>query len=122
MNPHRFPPLCEMLDSPQIGRLVAVFSKQTYGLLGGVGGALLMTPAFASIGNFSDRRRVVATGIANTSGSTSGMVILLLLQSVIDRIGFRVVHSYTRFSSFCPRNPCKFIQRSSVSCWSVILR
>jgi MFS family permease len=60
----------------------------TYGVLGGIGGALLMTPAFASIGHFFDQRRALATGIANTSGSIGGIIIPLLLQSIIDRIGF----------------------------------
>ncbi|QIX00270.1 hypothetical protein AMS68_005787 [Peltaster fructicola] len=60
----------------------------TYGVLGGVGGALLMTPAFACIAHFFDRRRALATGLANTSGSVGGIIIPLMLQSLIDKIGF----------------------------------
>ena len=59
-----------------------------YALLGGLGGALLTTPAYASIGHFFNRRRGLATGIAYTSGSIGGIVFPLMLQSLLPKIGF----------------------------------
>ncbi|CAD6576190.1 MAG: hypothetical protein ASARMPRED_007646 [Alectoria sarmentosa] len=59
-----------------------------YALLGGLGGALLYTPAYASIGHFFKRRRGLATGIAYTSGSIGGIVFPLMLQSLLPKIGF----------------------------------
>nr|POF11446.1 riboflavin transporter mch5 [Quercus suber] len=60
----------------------------TYGVLAGIGGALLMTPAFACIGHFFHRRQGLATGIANTSGSVGGVVIPLLLENITGKVGF----------------------------------
>ena len=59
-----------------------------YAVLGGLGGALLNTPAYASIGHFFKRRRGLATGIACTSGSIGGIIIPLMLQSLLPKIGF----------------------------------
>ena len=59
-----------------------------YALLGGLGGALLYTPAYASIGHFFKRRRGLATGIAYTSGSIGGIIFPLTLQSLLPKIGF----------------------------------
>ncbi|KAI9846957.1 MAG: hypothetical protein M1837_003313 [Sclerophora amabilis] len=59
-----------------------------YAVLGGIGGALLNTPAYASIGHFFKRRRGLATGIACTSGSIGGIVIPVMLQSLLPKIGF----------------------------------
>lgn len=59
-----------------------------YAIVGGLGGALLMSPAFASVGHFFSRRRGLATGIANTSGSIGGITIPLILQRLIPTVGF----------------------------------
>ncbi|KZF24660.1 MFS general substrate transporter [Xylona heveae TC161] len=59
-----------------------------YAVLGGIGGALLNTPAYASIGHFFQRRRGLATGVACTSGSIGGIVIPVMLQGLIPKIGF----------------------------------
>jgi MFS family permease len=47
-----------------------------------------MTPAYASIGHFFKRRRGLATGIASTSGSMGGIVIPIMLQTLLPKIGF----------------------------------
>ena len=60
----------------------------TYGVLAGTGNALLNTPAYACIGHFFSRRRGLATGIATTSGAVGGIVIPILLQNLLPRIGF----------------------------------
>lgn len=39
-------------------------------VLGSIGGALLMTLAFAAVSHFFERRLGLATGLTNTSGST----------------------------------------------------
>lgn len=59
-----------------------------YSVLGGLGGALLNTPTYGSIAHFFKRRRGLATGIACTSGSIGGIVIPLMLQSLLPKIGF----------------------------------
>lgn len=59
-----------------------------YAVLGGLGGALLNVPSYACIGEFFDRRRALATGIAVTSDSVGGIVIPLMLQHLLPRIGF----------------------------------
>ena len=59
-----------------------------YAVLGGLGGALLNTPAYASIGHFFNRRRGFATGLASTSGSIGGIVIPLMLRSLLPKLGF----------------------------------
>lgn len=59
-----------------------------YAVLGGLGGALLNTPAYASIGHFFKRRRGLATGVACTAGSIGGVVIPLMLQNLLPKIGF----------------------------------
>lgn len=59
-----------------------------YAVLGGIGGALLTTPAYGCIGHYFEKRRGLATGIATTSGALGGIVIPLMLRSLIPKIGF----------------------------------
>ena len=59
-----------------------------YGVLGGLGGALLNPPAYAAIGHFFKRRCGFATGIACTSGSLGGIIIPFMLQALLPKIGF----------------------------------
>ncbi|OAA53503.1 major facilitator superfamily transporter monocarboxylate [Niveomyces insectorum RCEF 264] len=59
-----------------------------YSVLGGLGGALLNTPAYACIAHFFNARRGLATGIATTSGGVGGIVFPLLLQHLLPRVGF----------------------------------
>jgi hypothetical protein len=59
-----------------------------YGVFGGIDGALLKTPAVASVSHFFGRRRALVTEIVNKSGPVGGIVILLLLQGTIDKFGF----------------------------------
>ncbi len=59
-----------------------------YSVLGGLGGALLNTPAYACIAHFFNVRRGLATGIATTSGGVGGIVFPILLQQLLPRLGF----------------------------------
>ncbi|KAI0006526.1 major facilitator superfamily domain-containing protein [Xylariaceae sp. FL0662B] len=59
-----------------------------YSILGGLGGALINVPAFASIAHFFQSRRGIATGIASTSGSIGGIVFPILLQHLLPTLGF----------------------------------
>jgi MFS family permease len=59
-----------------------------YSVLGGLGGALLNTPAYGCIAHFFSRRRGLATGIATTSGGVGGIVFPVLLQKLLPQLGF----------------------------------
>ncbi|CAK7224784.1 hypothetical protein SCUCBS95973_005634 [Sporothrix curviconia] len=59
-----------------------------YSVLGGLGGALLNTPAYACIAHFFNARRGLATGIATTSGGVGGIAFPILLQQLLPRVGF----------------------------------
>lgn len=59
-----------------------------YSVLGGLGGALLNTPAYACIAHFFNVRRGLATGIASTSGGIGGIAFPILLQQLLPRVGF----------------------------------
>ena len=59
-----------------------------YSVLGGIGGALLNTPSFATIAHWFKRRRGLATGVAATAGSIGGVVLPLILQDLIPKIGY----------------------------------
>jgi len=56
--------------------------------MGGLGGALLNTPAYGVIAHFFNVRRGLATGIATTSGGIGGIVFPLLLQHLLPSVGF----------------------------------
>ncbi|MCJ1228915.1 hypothetical protein MMC12_005579 [Toensbergia leucococca] len=59
-----------------------------YSLLNGLGGALINTPALASIAHFFLLKRGHATGLVMTSGSLGGIIFPLMLQRLIPRVGF----------------------------------
>jgi MFS family permease len=59
-----------------------------FGILGGIGSALLFTPSIAAVGHFFYRRRGNATGIAAGGGAFGGIVFPLLLQSLTPKVGF----------------------------------
>jgi MFS family permease len=60
----------------------------TYSVLGGLGGALLNTPAYGAIAHWFNQRRALATGIATTAGGVGGIVFPILLQHLFPRLGF----------------------------------
>ncbi|MCJ1414022.1 hypothetical protein MMC32_000347 [Xylographa parallela] len=59
-----------------------------YGLVGGLGGALINTPAVACVGHYFLVKRGAAMGIAFTSGSIGGIVFPLMLQQLLPLVGF----------------------------------
>ncbi|KAL5326262.1 hypothetical protein ACEPPN_007400 [Leptodophora sp. 'Broadleaf-Isolate-01'] len=59
-----------------------------FGVLGGLGTALVFTPSIAAVSHFFHRRRGNATGIAAGGAAFGGIVYPLLLQSLIPKIGF----------------------------------
>lgn len=60
----------------------------TYSVLGGLGGALLNSPAYGAIAHFFNVRRGLATGIASTAGGVGGVVFPVLLRALLPSIGF----------------------------------
>ena len=59
-----------------------------FGIIGGIGSALLFTPSIAVVGHYFNRRRGNTTGIAAGGGAFGGIVFPLLLQSLIPEVGF----------------------------------
>ncbi|OAX78812.1 hypothetical protein ACJ72_06875 [Emergomyces africanus] len=59
-----------------------------WGIIGGIAVSLVFTPAVASPGHFFYRYRGRATGIATTGGSVGGIVIPLMLQDLLPKVGF----------------------------------
>lgn len=59
-----------------------------FGVLGGVGTALLFTPSVAAVGHYFKIKRGTATGIAVSGGAFGGVIFPLMLQSLIPQIGF----------------------------------
>ncbi|KAL2176748.1 major facilitator superfamily domain-containing protein [Thermothelomyces heterothallicus CBS 202.75] len=60
----------------------------TYSVLGGLGGALLNSPAYGAIAHFFNVRRGLATGIATTAGGVGGVVFPVLLRALLPGVGF----------------------------------
>lgn len=60
----------------------------TYSVMGGLGGALLNSPAYGTIAHFFNVRRGFATGIASTAGGVGGIVFPIMLQKLLPRLGF----------------------------------
>ncbi|KAK4124553.1 MFS general substrate transporter [Parathielavia appendiculata] len=60
----------------------------TYSVMGGLGGALLNSPAYGAIAHFFNARRGLATGIATTAGGVGGVVFPVLLRALLPSVGF----------------------------------
>jgi MFS family permease len=60
----------------------------SYSVMGGLGGALLNSPSYASIAHWFDVRRGLATGCAMTAGSIGGIIFPVVLQKLLPSIGF----------------------------------
>ncbi|KAF3050793.1 hypothetical protein E8E11_010781 [Didymella keratinophila] len=56
-----------------------------FGILGGVGTSLVVTPATTAIGHFFMTARGYATGIACTGGSVGGVIFPLMLEALLPR-------------------------------------
>jgi MFS family permease len=56
-----------------------------FGLLGGIGTSLIVTPATTAIGHFFRLNRGYATGIAYTGGSVGGVVFPLMLEALFPK-------------------------------------
>ncbi len=59
-----------------------------FGLLGGVGTALIFTPAVSAIGHWFMKKRANATGIAAAGGSVGGVIFPLALQKLFASLGW----------------------------------
>lgn len=56
--------------------------------MGGLGGALLNSPAYGTIAHHFNVRRGFATGIASTAGGIGGIVFPIMLQKLLPQLGF----------------------------------
>lgn len=59
-----------------------------FGVLGGAGTSLIVTPAVAAIGHFFLAKRANATGIATIGGSIGGIIFPLMLESLFSKVGW----------------------------------
>lgn len=60
----------------------------SFGICGGLGTSLVFTPAIAAVGHFFFQKRGIATGIAASGGAIGGIIVPLVLQILIGKIGF----------------------------------
>ena len=59
-----------------------------FGVLGGIGASLILTPSLSAVGHFFLERRGLATGIAAAGGSLGGIIFPLALQRLFPSVGF----------------------------------
>lgn len=59
-----------------------------FGICGGIGVSLLMTPLIAVVGHWFNRKRGTALGAATVGGSLGGVVFPLMLRSLYEKVGF----------------------------------
>ena len=59
-----------------------------FGVLGGLGTAMIFTPAVSSVGHWFLRRRANATGIATCGGALGGVIFPLMLQDLFPKVGW----------------------------------
>ena len=59
----------------------------SFSIAGGLGTALIFTPAVSSIAHFFFRKRAAATGLATTGGSVGGIIFPLMLEKVFQLVG-----------------------------------
>jgi MFS family permease len=60
----------------------------SFGITGGIGVALIFTPAVSAIGHYFHLKRGTATGLALGGGSVGGVIFPLVLQHLFEKIGF----------------------------------
>lgn len=77
------------------GGLFATGSAQTlyqfvlaFGLLGGLGCSLLMTPLIGVVSHWFLKKRAQAIGLAMTGGSMGGVIVPIMLRSLYTKVGF----------------------------------
>ena len=61
----------------------------SFSVAGGMGTALIFTPAIASVSHFFLIKRAAATGLATTGGSVGGIIYPLMLQKLFPMVGFK---------------------------------
>lgn len=59
-----------------------------FGILAGVGTALIFTPTIAAVGHFFYEKRGNATGLAAMGGAIGGIVFPLMLQNLFPKVGW----------------------------------
>lgn len=59
-----------------------------FGILGGLGTALVFTPTIAAVGHFFYAKRGNATGLATTGGAIGGIIFPLMLQNLFPKVGW----------------------------------
>ncbi|KAH7006590.1 MFS monocarboxylate transporter [Fusarium venenatum] len=59
-----------------------------FGFFNGLGTSLVFTPAIGAIGHFFFQRRGIATGIAAGGGAIGGILVPLVLENLLDKVGF----------------------------------
>ncbi|OAX76955.1 hypothetical protein ACJ72_08751 [Emergomyces africanus] len=59
-----------------------------FGVLGGMGASLIVTPALSAVSHFFLKKRATATGIAAAGGSLGGIIFPSALQKLFYQVGF----------------------------------
>ncbi|OHE99334.1 hypothetical protein CORC01_05375 [Colletotrichum orchidophilum] len=69
----------------------------TFGVLNGIGTSPLFSPSIATVGHWFHRRRGLATGIATTGGAFGGIAFPMILNALIDSVGWSWAVRYVGF-------------------------
>ena len=60
----------------------------TQGIMTGLGGGIIFTPSLGVIGQYFDRKRALAMGIATTGNALGGTIYPIMIQQLLPRLGF----------------------------------
>ncbi|CZT20768.1 related to monocarboxylate transporter 4 [Ramularia collo-cygni] len=58
------------------------------GVMSGIGGGIIFTPAMGLVGSYFSKKRALAIGLATTGNSVGGMVYPVMVQQLLPKIGF----------------------------------
>ncbi|KAK4503639.1 hypothetical protein PRZ48_004554 [Zasmidium cellare] len=81
--------VCIMLSVMLLGVCTAYWHFIiVFGIIGGVGTALIFTPTIAAVGHFFYAKRGTATGLAAGGGAMGGVIFPLMLQNLFPKVGW----------------------------------
>lgn len=89
-----------------------------FGILAGVGTALIFTPTIAAVGHFFYEKRGNATGVAAMGGAIGGIVFPLMLQNLFPKVGWGWATRIQGFVFVVLLVLANLLVRSRLPCWN----